>query len=470
MKNSRLKISTFCISLVWIIISVLFSFNYDASSESESQGNSNYLRYVEERNGRDIIMSYRDENGNYALASDKGYAIKIDSYDVQNRLVREAFFDANEEYINQSNGYSVVEYYYQDNGCWIEYKNDRQERVSLPQGYALIFRTFDNQGRTIQDFYFDENEEVAECAEGYHSKLRVYSSCDYNDIVLFFNADNELQDNIYGFAEIKQILNAQGQIVEQYFYTATGDIAILSDSQSGYQYGYDDLGRQNSITFIDSNGNSANGRLGYATLNRTLYPDGSIETERYFDKDEQPVALVRGIYGVKYYNGEKITLGINGMPQLTVENMVLFAPWLVTCLGLICCFFITYVKHDYWKKFLFLAYVLYIMQVTLFREKSGGLNLELFWSYKLFFTNYNLRMQIIKNIWLFIPLGAGIRSIMQKPRHLFILFLLSIFIEFAQLIFHVGLCEMDDIFNNTLGGCLGYMLACEIEKVKKWFP
>ena len=45
------------------------------------------------------------------------------------------------------------------------------------------------------------------------------------------------------------------------------------------------------------------------------------------------------------------------------------------------------------------------------------------------------------------------------PRALLIPLALSAGVEIIQFIFSIGLCELDDIFNNTLGACIGWLMG-----------
>ena len=58
--------------------------------------------------------------------------------------------------------------------------------------------------------------------------------------------------------------------------------------------------------------------------------------------------------------------------------------------------------------FLLAAYLVFIVYMTLMGREAGNgrLQLKLFWSYRLFWSNPKVRMEILNNIWLFVPLGT----------------------------------------------------------------
>lgn len=97
---------------------------------------------------------------------------------------------------------------------------------------------------------------------------------------------------------------------------------------------------------------------------------------------------------------------------------------------------------------------LYRYNLTLFQEIKRG-----FWclrhdNFKYFFLN------VILNVVAFAPFGFILPIISWKNRKFINIFLLSLeltlTIEILQLIFKVGIFDVDDIFLNTVGGALGY--------------
>lgn len=97
----------------------------------------------------------------------------------------------------------------------------------------------------------------------------------------------------------------------------------------------------------------------------------------------------------------------------------------------------------------------YRYNLTLFQEIKRG-----FWclrhdNFKYFFLN------VILNVAAFAPFGFILPIISPKNRKFINIFLLSLeltlTIEILQLVFKVGIFDVDDIFLNTVGGALGYI-------------
>lgn len=87
-----------------------------------------------------------------------------------------------------------------------------------------------------------------------------------------------------------------------------------------------------------------------------------------------------------------------------------------------------------------------------------------FWSYKELLENWNsnLAIQIINNIVVFIPWGILFPLISKNMQKFYwsvsSACVFSGLIEVVQLVFKCGLFEFDDIFHNTIGTIIGYLI------------
>lgn len=108
---------------------------------------------------------------------------------------------------------------------------------------------------------------------------------------------------------------------------------------------------------------------------------------------------------------------------------------------------------------------IYIM--TLSGRKIGEthrFDLKPFDSYYVAFTEGNMEMllQILMNIAMYIPLGLLLPccfKLFEKYRYVILgIFSGSLVIELIQLVFRMGLFEVDDVINNTLGAVIGLLI------------
>ncbi|MBE5869923.1 MAG: VanZ family protein [Lachnospiraceae bacterium] len=130
-----------------------------------------------------------------------------------------------------------------------------------------------------------------------------------------------------------------------------------------------------------------------------------------------------------------------------------------------------------WSVFLTLFFsTVFFLYAALFSRSEAGearYELELFYSYRKFAATHSefwIR-QILFNILAFVLFGNGLGYLINgrwKALRVFTLcFLFSFFVEAVQLAFRIGLFELDDIFNNVLGGMLGFALSCCVRAVLK---
>ena len=80
---------------------------------------------------------------------------------------------------------------------------------------------------------------------------------------------------------------------------------------------------------------------------------------------------------------------------------------------------------------LLVLYLAFVVYMTLIGERAwiAGVRLDLFWSYRLFFISPVMRLQILNNSWLFVPLGAMLYRLWPRGYVVLIPVLLSLGIE-----------------------------------------
>lgn len=139
--------------------------------------------------------------------------------------------------------------------------------------------------------------------------------------------------------------------------------------------------------------------------------------------------------------------------------------WIVVVVGCLLCIAAALGNRKQ-NAVLLVLYLACVVYMTLAGERGGrpGVSLDLFWSYRRFFTNTILREQIINNIWLFVPLGAILYRLWPRGYVVLIPSLLSLAIEVMQLVLRTGLFEFDDIVSNSPGGLIGVLVCWGIRK------
>lgn len=115
---------------------------------------------------------------------------------------------------------------------------------------------------------------------------------------------------------------------------------------------------------------------------------------------------------------------------------------------------------------LLLAYSFLMLWYTLLgRELNGATpRPEFLWSYSAWLSgNWSVGGQVILNVLMLVPVGFGLASLFRRSGILVAALLFSVSIEVLQLLTMRGTFEFDDIFNNTLGAIVGWLIYSKTE-------
>ncbi len=128
-----------------------------------------------------------------------------------------------------------------------------------------------------------------------------------------------------------------------------------------------------------------------------------------------------------------------------------------------------------WKKIilrlLFVGYLFILMSATILRKHGGfysEYNLHLFRAWVEAWNNYSVMnwANVLLNVALFVPLGGLLPLLWKKCKQWYIAipigFGTSLTIELIQLIIRRGICDVDDLFANTLGTAIGFLCIMAI--------
>lgn len=111
------------------------------------------------------------------------------------------------------------------------------------------------------------------------------------------------------------------------------------------------------------------------------------------------------------------------------------------------------------------GYLTVVAYATLMRWDGGGstYNLHLFRAWREAWNNFSAKnwANVLLNVAMFLPMGLLLPLLWKKFRKWYVAiptgFAASLAIELVQLITGRGLCDVDDLFCNTLGALIGYL-------------
>lgn len=450
--------------LVFFILVSIISILPDSGKDHDAGLTSSELK-LEEKTEKDSttdnsITTYTFVNASEetTFAIDRGYAVRKEVRNVEGRIIEERYFDADGNPVKLYDIYYGIKYEYHDHEVIIRYM-DSQGNEMLVATYSTIIRTLDDDGRAVDDYYYDLDMQPIQYA-GYYGMHRDYDNNGWNNRITYLDENGQpvLCSSGYAIKEYKR--DADGTITGEFYFDAQKNPTKSLLGEYGQLYEYDENGRISQITYLDSDGNAAMNNAGYTIRKYTYYRDGNICTDMYFDKVGNPVALSKWQYGIK--NSGKTTLLVdkNGHAMLCVDNILNGFPFMVVVFGCIICL-VMLVLPKKWSFLLTCSYTVFILYETLmFREVGDArTNLVLFSYAGKFLKEQLVRVGVINNVWLFVPLGTGLYRIFQKKWVLLIPFVFSILIEMTQYITGLGIAEFDDVFGNTLGGWIGVVMT-----------
>ena len=449
------------ISLAFFLI-ISFLFIHPDNTETDPVHRSSELRRVTREEDGKERTDYVDEEGRVTFATDLGYATVI--AEKKGNGILEHYYDQDGEPVSR-----YIRYY----GIYREYDEDgnnicntylgRDDRpATIFYGYAIEKKEYDADGRLTAVRYYDTEGKPA-CTSLYgYVKVYEYNEEGRRCRTVFLDTFGNPMMTGQGYASITYAyttpeLPENSRAEKEFYFDSSGNPARLSLGQYGALKEYNEYGQETAITYLGADGNPIRTNKGYTTIRKTYLVSGYAASEKYYDENGEPFALPEGQYGVRTEDGQTAYMNENGEdvfnPRIFLYNhsrIVILAAMILVLLSA--------AADKRVNVFILALYIGVILYFTLiFRESSTGpKGMSLFRSYRQIIRNPNIRADILRNIWLFIPFGAILYRLYPRRRILLVPIALSIAIEGIQLFTGAGLCEPDDVISNGLGGTIGY--------------
>lgn len=371
--------------------------------------------------------SYVNPDGVITVAIDIGYATVCRMRDDNGRVVEERYLDANGYPVARYENFHGLSYEYDETSTVITYLDVEGNPIIRSDGYSTIVRT-QVDGRAYDDFFYDLNGQQVQCSGGYYGLRRGYNAEGQNISLAFLDKDGRAVCTLSGYAIMTYQRDMNGTVVGKQYFDTDGNPVRSSLGKYGEFYQRNEQGYTGQITYLDADGN--------------------------------PKALSKGQYGIKRSGKANILLDRNGNVMPCVDNLLNGFPCMVVVLGCVVCLLMIVLPKSL-SVVLTTVYIAFILYETLMFRESGDarMNFVLFSYAGKFLKEQSVRVGVINNIWLFIPLGTGLYRWIQKKWVLLIPFVMSVVIETTQYITGLGIAEFDDVFGNTMGGWIGILVA-----------
>lgn len=450
--------SVHALLLAFVLASILFLLP-DATVDHDTGFVSSELevREIVERNV--TSTSYVNSDGIITDAIDMGYATVQRTRNSAGQVIEEFYLDAAGNPVERYGDYYGIAYEYNDGDSVIRYLGADKKPMMLSSGYSAIVRTL-VEGKATDDFYYDLNMQPVQCTGGYYGLHREYDEQGLNCAITYLDENRQPVICTSGYAVKTYLRDSEGTVIGERYFDTEGKPVKSSFGQYGELYQRDEQGRISQITYLGADGNPTPTNAGYTVMKRTYHRDGTADTDMYFDADSNPMVLSKGQHGIKRSGKVNLLLDKNGYVMLCVDNILNGFPFMVVISGCVICLLILLLPKRM-SVFLMAAYVVFILYETLMFRETGDArtNFVLFSYADRFLTEQSVRVGVINNIWLFIPLGTGLYRWFQKKWVLLIPFVMSVTIETTQYITGLGIAEFDDVFGNTMGGWIGVLTA-----------
>ena len=453
--------SAHALLLAFILASILFLLP-DASVDHDSGFTSSELEVKETVEKNVTSTSYVNSEDTVTDAIDMGYATVQRTRNSAGQVTEEFYLDATGNPVKRYGAYYGILYEYTSENVVIEYLGADKQPMMLGAGYSAIVRTLVD-GKATDDFYYDLNMQPVQCTGGYYGLHREYDEQGLNYAITYLGENRQPVICTSGYAVKTYLRDSEGTVIGERYFDTEGKPVKSSLGQYGELYQRNEQGYISQITYLDADGNPDPTNAGYTILKRTYHRDGTADTDMYFDADGNLKALSKGQYGIKRSGKVNLLLDRNGNIMLCVDNFLNGFPCMVVVFGRVICILMLGLPRNM-STLLTISYVVFILYETLMFRESGDArtNFALFSYAGKFLKEQSVRVGVINNIWLFIPLGTGLYRWFQKKWVWLIPFVMSVAIEKTQYITGLGLAEFDDVFGNTMGGWIGILTAYAI--------
>lgn len=459
------------IAIMSLFLMISFLYINPTAPKKRSEYHSSQLEKVTVAEGNTQKTIYLDDTGKVTIAADFGYAIKLVTRTEEGEL--EIYLDESGGRIDIAAGYYGIlrEFDEAGNNVRITFLDIDGKPMKSSLGYAIEEREFNAAGQVAMNRYLDTEGNPTNSTYYGYGKRNEYNEDGKPVRITYLDADGNPAKKQDGYAiEIRTYYKSDGpengKVKTAFYYDVEEKPIALGLGQYGVFRKYDDNGQEAVLTYLDAEGMPLTTTKGYSTIKRTYHADNSVAIEQYFDIEGNPVSLSEKQYGQKTENGQTIYLNMDGSERFNVKNLMYNQSWFVILFALLAVF-ISSVGDCKWNIILLVVYFIAVVYMTLmYREsREASAKLELFWSYKKIFTDSGARSDILKNIWLFIPLGAILYKLHSRHIILLLPVILSILIELIQYATGTGICELDDVISNGLGGSIGYAMGSGLSQV-----
>ena len=271
----------------------------------------------------DIAMDVKSIE--YAKTPDYDTRIKVDD---EWRKIREEYYDLEGNPIALENGYSIVEYEYDEAGNrTVNRYYDADNKPVLYKGqYWYNEVTFNDLKQNILEKFYGTDGNPILLQDGAAGYRREYDENGNVSATTYLGLDGNPTTNTSGYTTWHRIYNDKKQIVREEYYDGNGQSILLPGGQAAVEYEYDELGNRIVNRYYDADNEPVlyNGQYWYNVLS---YNDKKQNVlEKLYGTDGNPILLRDGAAGYRreYDENGNVSattyLGLDGNPTTNTSG------------------------------------------------------------------------------------------------------------------------------------------------------
>ncbi len=202
-----------------------------------------------------IREEYFNTDEEKMLRTDTLYAEKTLAYDNNGNIIKERYYGLDDQLTIGAAGYAGFDFIYNENNKLLSgtYKGIDDEPMMIPAGYYAFKRDYDESGNIAAEYYYDGDGNSVLCDKGYAS--------------VHYEYDEE------------------GRVIHEWYEDTFGKGAIIEKGYAGFTRKYDSAGNVIEEIYLGTDGNEMPGKQGYSKVCRVFDGDNRIIHESYYNND-----------------------------------------------------------------------------------------------------------------------------------------------------------------------------------------
>ena len=184
----------------------------------------------------------------------------------------------------------------------IRYEHADGSPATGPDGWYRCIKDRDEKGRIVSIKYYDENEVLTDRDAGYAWERREYEGENIVKITRYDLQDAKVADGAGVATLVRQMKDDQ---IQRESYLDVDGKQIVNDLGVGaIVYGYDHLGRIETVSYLGLDGTPTNCKLGYAGYRDVRDEEGATISRTFLGTDGLPTEIPGGYSEIRYVYDE----------------------------------------------------------------------------------------------------------------------------------------------------------------------